>query len=170
METEIPLLDRALVEELERDRARIDELVAEKTALSQQCDASTLKLADMESERALLQARIEETQATCTTMQEQHDAEVLRLREELKSRNRQLHKMMEVYGKLKKKHVRSGGDGAEMDRVRDAKSLEFELDYANTKRRQMREQVDSLNRDKGRLEDENRILREQAANSRMIAD
>ena len=165
-----PLLDRALVEELERDRARIDELVAEKTALSQQCDASTLKLADMESERALLQARIEETQATCTTMQEQHDAEVLRLREELKSRNRQLHKMMEVYGKLKKKHVRSGGDGAEMDRVRDAKSLEFELDYANTKRRQMREQVDSLNRDKGRLEDENRILREQAANSRMIAD
>ena len=55
-----------------------------------------------------------------------------------------------------------------MDRVRDAKSLEFELDYANAKRRQMREQVDALNRDMGRLEDENRVLRQHAENTRTM--
>lgn len=86
------------------------------------------------------------------------------LESDLKSRNIQLHKMIEVYNKLKKKHIKKGENADALENFRETTSFEFELDYVNNKRKQLTKKLESVENDKSRLEKENRILKERLGN------
>ena len=119
--------------------------------------ASSTSAADRDENRAPLPARGRPAEET--------SGDASGLREELKARNKQLHKMMEVYNKMKKKHVREGGSLVALENLRETKSMEFELDYANSKRAQMKSKIAAMEKQMECLRRENASLRSVAAAS-----
>ena len=72
--------------------------------------------------------------------------EVKQLKLELKERKRQMHKMQEVYGRLKEKFVAAGGAAAAFDAQRDVTGLQYELQFTETKRAAERKRAEMRKR------------------------
>ena len=91
--------------------------------------------------------------------QEPDADEVKQLKLELKERKRQMHKMQEVYGRLKEKFVAAGGAAAAFDAQRDVTSLQYELQFTETKRAAERKRAEQLSSDLGKARKELESLR-----------
>ena len=80
--------------------------------------------------------------------------EAKRLRLELKERKRQIHKMHEVYGRLKEKFVAGGGSAAAFDAARDVDGLEYDVRFAESRRAAERKRAEQLALDLGKAQRE----------------
>jgi chromosome segregation ATPase len=85
--------------------------------------------------------------------------EVKQLKLELRERKRQMHKMQEVYGRLKEKFVAAGGAAAAFDAQRDVTGLQYELQFTETKRAAERKRAEQLSSDLGKARKELESLR-----------
>ena len=85
--------------------------------------------------------------------------EVKQLKLELKERKRQMHKLQEVYGRLKAKFVAAGGSAAAFDAQRDVTGLQYELQFTETKRAAERKRAEQLALDLGKARKELESLR-----------
>ena len=85
--------------------------------------------------------------------------EVKQLKLELRERKRQMHKMQEVYGRLKEKFVAAGGAAAAFDAQRDVTGLQYELQFTETKRAAERKRAEQLSSDFGKARKELESLR-----------
>ena len=85
--------------------------------------------------------------------------EVKQLKLELKERKRQMHKLQEVYGRLKAKFVAAGGSAAAFDAQRDVTGLQYELQFTETKRAAERKRAEQLALDLGKVRKELESLR-----------
>ena len=73
---------------------------------------------------------------------------------ELKERKRQIHKMHEVYGRLKEKFVAGGGSAAAFDAARDVDGLEYGVRFAESRRAAERKRAEQLALDLGKAQRE----------------
>ena len=85
--------------------------------------------------------------------------EIKQLKLELKERKRQMHKLQEVYGRLKAKFVAAGGSAAAFDAQRDVTGLQYELQFTETKRAAERKRAEQLALDLGKARKELESLR-----------
>ena len=85
--------------------------------------------------------------------------EMKQLKLELKERKRQMHKLQEVYGRLKAKFVAAGGSAAAFDAQRDVTGLQYELQFTETKRAAERKRAEQLALDLGKAMKELESLR-----------
>lgn len=85
--------------------------------------------------------------------------EVKQLKLELKERKRQMHKLQEVYGRLKAKFVAAGGSATAFDAQRDVTGLQYELQFTETKRAAERKRAEQLALDLGKARKELESLR-----------
>jgi len=69
------------------------------------------------------------------------------LTKELKERKRQMHKLQEVYGRLKEKFVAAGGAPDAFDTGRDVSGLQYEVQFIETKRAAERRRAEGLAQD-----------------------
>jgi centromeric protein E len=91
--------------------------------------------------------------------------ECKKLQLELKERKRQMHKMQEVYGRLKDKFAQAGGDPEKFDAARDVNGLRYELQYTETKRAAERKRAEGLALELGKAQRELEGLKRAALGS-----